>query len=57
MTPGSTVDPQHILLIGAGPGVGAAIARRFGREGFRATLISRSEGKGCASRGCDARRR
>jgi NAD(P)-dependent dehydrogenase (short-subunit alcohol dehydrogenase family) len=44
MTPDSTVDPQHLLLIGAGPGVGAAIARRFGREGFRATLISRGEG-------------
>jgi NAD(P)-dependent dehydrogenase (short-subunit alcohol dehydrogenase family) len=37
-----TVDPNHLLLIGAGPGVGAAVVRRFGREGFRATLISRS---------------
>jgi NAD(P)-dependent dehydrogenase (short-subunit alcohol dehydrogenase family) len=37
-------DSKHLLLIGAGPGVGAAIARRFGREGFRATLISRGEG-------------
>jgi NAD(P)-dependent dehydrogenase (short-subunit alcohol dehydrogenase family) len=37
-----TVDPKHLLLIGAGPGVGAAVVRRFGREGFRATLISRS---------------
>jgi NAD(P)-dependent dehydrogenase (short-subunit alcohol dehydrogenase family) len=36
-----SVDPQHLLLIGAGPGVGAAVVRRFGREGFRATLISR----------------
>jgi len=44
VTPDSTVDPKHLLLICAGPGVGAAIARRFGREGFRATLISRSEG-------------
>jgi NAD(P)-dependent dehydrogenase (short-subunit alcohol dehydrogenase family) len=44
VTPDSAVDPEHLLLIGAGPGVGAAIARRFGREGFRATLISRSEG-------------
>src|ERR1700722_7855224 len=44
MTLDSTVDPKPPLLIGAGPGVGAAIARRFGREGFRATLISRSEG-------------
>lgn len=37
-------DPKHLLLIGAGPGVGAAIARRFAREGFRATLVSRGEG-------------
>lgn len=44
MSPDSSPDPQHLLLIGAGPGVGAAIARRFGREGFRATLISRGEG-------------
>ncbi len=36
------VDPRHLLLIGAGPGVGAAVVRRFGREGFRSTLISRS---------------
>jgi NADP-dependent 3-hydroxy acid dehydrogenase YdfG len=46
MTPDSRVDPQHLLLIGAGagPGVGAAIARRFDREGFCARLISRGEG-------------
>lgn len=37
----ATVDPDHLLLIGAGPGVGAGVVRRFGREGFRATLISR----------------
>jgi NAD(P)-dependent dehydrogenase (short-subunit alcohol dehydrogenase family) len=36
------VDPHHLLLIGAGPGVGAAVVRRFGAEGFRSTLISRS---------------
>jgi NAD(P)-dependent dehydrogenase (short-subunit alcohol dehydrogenase family) len=43
MTPESSLDPKHLLLIGAGPGVGAAVARRFGREGFRATLVSRGE--------------
>ena len=37
------VDPHHLLLIGAGPGVGAGVVRRFGREGFRSTLISRSQ--------------
>jgi NAD(P)-dependent dehydrogenase (short-subunit alcohol dehydrogenase family) len=44
MSPNSRLDPQHLLLIGAGPGVGAAIARRFGREAFRATLVSRGDG-------------
>jgi NAD(P)-dependent dehydrogenase (short-subunit alcohol dehydrogenase family) len=43
MTPESKLDMKHLLLIGAGPGVGAAVARRFGREGFRATLISRGD--------------
>jgi len=38
------LDARHLLVIGAGPGVGAAVARRFGREGFRATLVSRGEG-------------
>jgi NAD(P)-dependent dehydrogenase (short-subunit alcohol dehydrogenase family) len=36
-----SVDPRHLLLIGAGPGVGAGVVRRFGREGFRSTLIAR----------------
>jgi NAD(P)-dependent dehydrogenase (short-subunit alcohol dehydrogenase family) len=38
-----SVDPRHLLLIGAGPGVGASVVRRFGREGFRSTLISRGQ--------------
>ena len=38
-----SVDPHHLLLIGAGPGVGASVVRRFGREDFRSTLISRGE--------------
>src|SRR6201986_5296297 len=38
-----SVDPRHLLLIGAGPGVGASVVRRFGREGFPSTLISRGE--------------
>jgi len=37
----ASVDPNHLLLIGAGPGIGAAVVRRFGREGFCGTLISR----------------
>src|ERR1700723_1245986 len=38
-----SVDARHLLLIGAGPGVGAGVVRRFGREGFRSTLIARGE--------------
>jgi NAD(P)-dependent dehydrogenase (short-subunit alcohol dehydrogenase family) len=37
------VDSKHLLLIGAGPGIGAGVVRRFGREGFRSTLISRGD--------------
>ena len=38
-----SVDPRHLLLVGAGPGLGAAVARRFAREGYRVTLVARSE--------------
>ncbi|CCH00270.1 short-chain dehydrogenase/reductase SDR [Fibrella aestuarina BUZ 2] len=31
----------HLLIIGAGPGVAMGVARRFGREGFRVTLLAR----------------
>jgi NADP-dependent 3-hydroxy acid dehydrogenase YdfG len=34
-----------IAIIGAGPGLGAAVARRFGREGFAVALISRDQSK------------
>jgi short-subunit dehydrogenase len=36
-----TVDPRHLLLIGAGPGLGLAIARRFAVGGYRVTLLAR----------------
>jgi short-subunit dehydrogenase len=36
------IDRRHLLLIGAGPGLGAAIARRFGEGGYRMTLVARS---------------
>jgi len=35
-------DPRHLLLVGTGPGLGAAVARRFAREGYRLTLVARS---------------
>ena len=34
-----------IAIIGAGPGLGAAVARRFGAEGFSVALISRHQGR------------
>jgi short-subunit dehydrogenase len=40
-----TVDRRHLLLVGAGPGLGLAIARRFATGGFRVTLVARSTDK------------
>ncbi|TYC98866.1 SDR family NAD(P)-dependent oxidoreductase [Arthrobacter echini] len=34
-----------LAIIGAGRGLGAAVARRFGAEGFSIALISRNQGK------------
>ncbi|WP_062464701.1 SDR family NAD(P)-dependent oxidoreductase [Demequina soli] len=34
-----------IAIIGAGPGLGAAVARRFGREGFSVALVARDQAK------------
>jgi NAD(P)-dependent dehydrogenase (short-subunit alcohol dehydrogenase family) len=34
-----------IAVIGAGPGVGLAVAQRFGREGFNVALVSRNADK------------
>ena len=39
--PGS-VDRRHLLLVGAGPGLGLAVARRFAVGGYRVTLVARS---------------
>lgn len=33
------------VVVGAGPSLGLAIARRFGREGFRVALLSRRAGR------------
>jgi NAD(P)-dependent dehydrogenase (short-subunit alcohol dehydrogenase family) len=33
---------RTIVVVGAGPGLGAAIARRFAREGFRVALVART---------------
>ncbi len=34
-----------IAIVGAGPGLGLAIARTFGREGFSVALIARTQDK------------
>ena len=50
-----------IAIIGAGPGLGAAVARRFGREGFSVGLVSRNQQRldelaaGLAEDGVEAR--
>src|SRR4051794_8191798 len=38
----ASLDPRHLMLVGAGPGLGAAIARRFAHESDRVTLVARS---------------
>src|SRR5689334_21633510 len=37
-----TVTHDHLLLVGAGPGLGMAVARRFALGGYRVTLVARS---------------
>jgi short-subunit dehydrogenase len=37
-----SVDRRHLLLVGAGPGLGMAVAHRFAVGGYRVTLVARS---------------
>ena len=37
--------PGSIVIVGAGPNLGFAVARRFGRQGFKVGLISRTQSK------------
>jgi short-subunit dehydrogenase len=39
---GVSIDERHLLLVGAGPGLGSAIARRFAGGGYRVTLVARN---------------
>jgi short-subunit dehydrogenase len=39
------IDRRHLLLVGAGPGLGLAVARRFAAGGYRVTLAARSTGR------------
>ncbi|MCM3689143.1 SDR family NAD(P)-dependent oxidoreductase [Kocuria rosea] len=43
MPTSTPIDRQRVLVLGAGPGLGTSVARRFGREGFSVTLVARSE--------------
>ena len=38
---GPAADPSHLLVIGAGPGLGGAIAHRFAQGSYRLTLLAR----------------
>ena len=38
---GPAADPRHLLVIGAGPGLGGAIAHRFAQGGYHLTLLAR----------------
>jgi short-subunit dehydrogenase len=37
-----SIDNRHLLLVGAGPGLGMAVARQFAEGGYRVTLVARS---------------
>ena len=39
---GSSIDNRRLLLVGAGLGLGMAVARRFADGGYRVTLVARS---------------
>src|SRR5580658_6705651 len=38
----SSIDKRHLLLVGAGPGLGLAVAHRFASGGYRVTLVARN---------------
>ncbi len=39
------IEPKTAIVVGVGPGMGLAIARRFAREGYRIGLIARDQPK------------
>jgi len=43
MPTSTPIARQRALVLGAGPGLGGSVARRFGREGFSVTLVARIE--------------
>ena len=59
-----SIDSGHLLLVGAGPGLGLAVAHRFAAGGYRVTLVARSADRlvlqpdfvTCGERALDAER-
>jgi NAD(P)-dependent dehydrogenase (short-subunit alcohol dehydrogenase family) len=57
------LEGKHVVVTGAGTGIGRAIARRLADEGARLTLLARDESRlhdvaeGAATRSCDIRER
>ncbi len=43
MSDDNSVGNPVIVIVGAGPGLGAAVARRYGRAGYDVALLSRSQ--------------
>src|ERR687889_694925 len=41
----TSTSRKVIAILGAGPGLGLSIARRFGREGFAVALVSRTSAR------------
>lgn len=40
-----STSPAHLTILGAGPGISAGVARRFGRAGHAVTLVARGADK------------
>src|SRR4051812_23542211 len=45
MNDGTTASTKTLALVGAGPGLGLSIAKRFGSAGFQVALLARNAGK------------
>ena len=45
LTTRTRLSGMSLVIVGAGPNLGLAVARRFGREGFAVGLVSRTESR------------
>ena len=34
---------RHVIIIGVGPGIGLSLIKKFGREGFTVSMMSRNK--------------